>query len=81
MYRLIQAVQQHIDLVFSQENQECVVFRHFIQSSIYPQAQKAAKVVEAAAQGQFWLMHDLLFTYQKALGNGYLVEYADVLNY
>ncbi|MEI1373164.1 MULTISPECIES: hypothetical protein [unclassified Nostoc] len=60
----------------------CVVFPHFIQSSIYPQAQKAAEVVEAAAaQGQFWLMHDLLFTYQKALGNGYLVEYADVLVY
>ena len=33
----------------------------------------------AAAQGKFWQMHDLLFTHQKALGNGYLVEYADVL--
>ncbi len=58
----------------------CVVFRHFIESSIYPQAQKAAQVAEAAAaQGKFWQMHDLLFTHQKALGNGYLVEYADVL--
>ncbi|WP_442939821.1 hypothetical protein [Nostoc sp.] len=37
--------------------------------------------METAAQGQFWLMHDLLFTYQKALRNGYLVEYADVLVY
>ncbi|MEH2445425.1 MAG: hypothetical protein V7K18_06510 [Nostoc sp.] len=26
-------------------------------------------------------MHHLLFTYQKALGNGYLVKYADVLVY
>ncbi|WP_375505309.1 DsbA family protein [uncultured Nostoc sp.] len=80
VYQLIQTVQQYFDLVFSQENQVCVVFRHFIESSIYPQAQKAAQVAEAAAaQGKFWQMHDLLFTHQKALGNGYLVEYADVL--
>ena len=37
--------------------------------------------MKAAAQGQFWLMYNLLFTYQKALGNGYFVEYADVLVY
>ena len=80
VYRLIQTIQQHFDFVLSQENQVCVVFRHFFEGSIYPQAQKAAEVAEAAAaQGQFWQMHDLLFTHQKALGNGYLVEYADVL--
>ncbi|GAP99890.1 hypothetical protein NIES2104_64560 [Leptolyngbya sp. NIES-2104] len=80
VHRLIQAIQQHFDSVFSGENRVCVVFRHFIQNSIYPQAQKAAEVAEAAAvQGQFWQMHDMLFLHQQELGNGYLVEYADRL--
>ncbi|AVH68970.1 DsbA family protein [Nostoc sp. 'Lobaria pulmonaria (5183) cyanobiont'] len=79
VYRLIQAIQQDFDFVLSQKNRVCVVFRHFIQSS-YPQAQKAAEVAEAAAApGQFWQMHDLLFTHQQALEDGYLVEYADRL--
>ena len=80
VHRLIQAIQQHFDSVFPEENRVCVVFRHFIQNSIYPQAQKAAEVAEAAAvQGQFWQMHEILFTHQHALDNGYLVEYADRL--
>lgn len=79
LYRLIQAIQQHFASV-SEENWICVVFRHFIEDSIHPQAQKAAEVVEAAAaQGQFWQMHDMLLTHQQALENGYLVEYADSL--
>lgn len=79
VHRLIQAIQQHFNSVFSEENRPCVVFRHFIKS-IYPQAQKAAEVVEAAAaQGQFWQMHEMLFTHQQALDNGYLVEYANHL--
>ena len=42
------------------------------------QAQHAAEAAEAAAaQGQFWQMHDTLFNHQQALGNGYLVEYAN----
>lgn len=80
VHRLIQAIQQHFDSVFPEENRVCVVFRHFIQNSIYPQAQKAAEVAEAAAvQGQFWQMHEMLLTHQHALNNGYLVEYADRL--
>ena len=80
MHRLIQAIQQHFDAVLPEENWVCVVFRHFTQNSIYPQAQRAAEVAEAAAaQGQFWQMHELLFTHQQALENGYLVEYADSL--
>ena len=80
VHRLIQAIQQHFDSVLPEENWVCVVFRHFTQNSIYPQAQKAAEVAEAAAaQGQFWQMHELLFTHQQALENGYLVEYADSL--
>jgi protein-disulfide isomerase len=80
VHRLIQAIQQHFNSVFFEENRLCVVFRHFIENSIYPQAQKAAEVAEAAAaQGQFWQMHEMLFTHQHALDNGYLVEYADRL--
>ncbi|GAB4376254.1 MAG: hypothetical protein Kow00121_23050 [Elainellaceae cyanobacterium] len=78
---MIQEVQQQFSSEFSEENWLCVVFRHFIDDhSAYPQAQKAAEVAEAAAaQDQFWQMHDMLFTHQDALGNGYLVEYANHL--
>lgn len=81
VHQLIQEVQQQFSSEFSEENWLCVVFRHFIDDhSAYPQAQKAAEVAEAAAaQDQFWQMHDMLFTHQDALGNGYLVEYANHL--
>lgn len=80
LHQSIQAIQQHFDSVLPKQNWVCVVFRHFIQNSIYPQARKAAQAAEAAAaQGQFWQMHDLLFTHQQELGNGYLVEYANNL--
>lgn len=80
MHQLIQEVQQHFTSVLFKEDEICVVFRHFIEHLIYPQAQKAAQAVEAAAaQGQFWQMHNILFEHQQELGNGYLVEYADYL--
>lgn len=80
VHRLIQAIQQDFVSMFPNENGICVVFRHFIQNSIHPQAQKAAEAVEAAAaQGQFWQMHDSLFEHQQELGSGYLVEYANHL--
>ncbi|MBW4421154.1 MAG: DsbA family protein [Myxacorys californica WJT36-NPBG1] len=80
VHRLIQKIQQHFSSGFSGENWLCVVFRHFIEHSIYPQAQKAAEVAEAAAaQGQFWQMHEMLFTHQETLEDGYLVEYANHL--
>jgi len=81
VHQLIQKIQQHFSSGFSEENWLCVVFRHFIdEHSAYPQAQKAAEVAEAAAaQGQFWQMHEMLFTHQEALDNGYLVEYANHL--
>lgn len=79
MHQLIQAIQQDFNSGLTEKNSICVVFRHFIEHSIYPQAQKAAEAAEAAAaQGQFWQMHDML-THQEALGNGYLVEYANHL--
>lgn len=78
VYRLIQAIGRELNS--SHEHNLCFVFRHFPQVQIHPHAQHAAEAVEAAAaQGQFWQMHDLLFAHQQQLGNGYLVEYADRL--
>lgn len=81
VHQLIQKIQQHFSSGFPEENWLCVVFRHFIdEHSAYPQAQKAAQAAAAAAaQGQFWQMHDMLFTHSQELGDGYLVEYADIL--
>ena len=80
LYSLIKAIQAQLDVTFAEENYLCFVFRQFPQTQIHPQAQKAAAAALAAgAQGQFWQMHDMLFTHQQALGSGYLVEYADHL--
>jgi protein-disulfide isomerase len=78
-YRLIKAAQQQLSPSF-EENDVCFIFRHFPQVQIHPHAQRAAEAAEAAAvQGQFWQMHEMLFTHQQALENGYLVEYANRL--
>ncbi|MHC5771739.1 MAG: DsbA family protein [Nostoc sp.] len=70
VYRMIQAIQQQIPLRF--------VFRHFPQTHLHPQAQKASEAAEAAAaQNKFWQMHNLLFENQYALNNGHLLEYAN----
>lgn len=46
------------------------VYRDFPISSIHANALLAAEVAECAnAQGEFWAMHDLLFTYQKNLSS------------
>jgi protein-disulfide isomerase len=58
-------------------DQLLLVFRHFPQTSIHPQAQRAAEAAEAAAaQGQFWEMHDILFEHQRALADDDLRGYA-----
>ncbi|MEH2448428.1 MAG: DsbA family protein [Nostoc sp.] len=73
-------VHQLIKAIQTQVNDLCFVFRHFPQSQIHLYALRTAEAAEAAAaQGQFWQMHDLLFTHQQALGNAYLVEYANHL--
>ena len=73
-YWIIKAIQQELG------NRLGFVFRHFPQTAIHSQAQKAAEAAEAAAaQGKFWQMHDTLFEHQQALDNGYLVEYANDL--
>ena len=55
----------------------CLVFRHFPEASLHPHAAEAAEA--AGLQGQFWGMHATLLEHPSALGNGYLVEYAQGL--
>jgi protein-disulfide isomerase len=55
-------------------------YRHFPLSEIHPHAFGAAEAAEAAgAQGQFWKMHDLLFTHQDRLTRRNLVDWATTL--
>jgi protein-disulfide isomerase len=79
VYRLIKVIQQQLNTSFG-EDYLCLIFRHFPQIQIHSHAQHAAEASEAAAaQGQFWQMHDMLCTHSQSLGNGYLVEYANNL--
>jgi protein-disulfide isomerase len=79
VYKLIKAIRRELNASFG-EDYLCFIFRHFPQTQIHPQAQRAAQSAQAAAaQGQFWLMHDTLFTHQQKLENGYLIEYANDL--
>ena len=55
-------------------------FRNFPLREIHPHAERAAEAAEAAgAQGEFWGMHDRLFTNQGALEDADLVGYAATL--
>ncbi|MEG4989836.1 DsbA family protein [Microcoleus sp. BR0-C5] len=79
VYKLIKGSKRELRASFG-EDYLCFIFRHFPQTQIHPNAQRAAQAAEAAAaQGQFWLMHDTLFAHQQRLENGYLVEYANDL--
>ncbi|MGL4618016.1 MAG: DsbA family protein [Chroococcidiopsis sp.] len=74
LHRTLLTIGQQLDENF------CFVFRHFPQTQIHPQAQRAAEAAEsAAAQGKFWQMHDTLFEHQHALEDSHLVEYANDL--
>jgi protein-disulfide isomerase len=76
---MIKGIKRELGASFG-EDYLCLIFRHFPQTQIHPQAQRAAQAaVAAAAQGEFWLMHDTLFAHQQRLENGYLVEYANEL--
>jgi protein-disulfide isomerase len=80
LYALIKTVQERLNATFFEENYLGFVFRHFPQPQIHPQAQKAAAATEAAAaQGQFWQMHEMLLKHQQELEDGFLAEYADQL--
>lgn len=80
LYTLIKTIQSQIKATFFEENHLCFIFRHFPQTQVHPQAQKAAAATAAAAaQGQFWQMYEILFEHHQELGDGYLVEYANNL--
>ena len=80
LYTSIMAIQRQLEVALLGKDLLCFVFRHFPQPQIHPQAQKAAAATEAAAaQGQFWQMHEMLLEHQQELGDGYLAEYADNL--
>jgi protein-disulfide isomerase len=54
------------------------VFRNFPIVTSHPQAELAAEAAEAAAaQDQFWPMHDLLYENQRRLGDRDLRSYAE----
>ena len=56
----------------------CLVFRHFPLMAVHPNAELAAEAAEAAAaQGQFWPMHHLLFAQVHHLGPAALAGYAE----
>ena len=79
VYRLIKAIQQQLSNSL-RASDLCFIFRHFPQAEIHPYAQRAAEAAEAAAaQDQFWSMHEILFIHQQSLGSGFLVEYANDL--
>jgi protein-disulfide isomerase len=79
VYKLIKVIKRELSASLG-EDYLCFIFRHFPQAQIHPYAQRAAEAAEAAAaQRQFWLMHDTLFAHQQKLENGYLVEYANDL--
>lgn len=79
VYRLIKVIRREFNISCGGDYL-CFIFRHFPQNQIHNQSQRAAQAAQAAAaQGQFWQMHDTLFDHQQALVNGYLVEYADRL--
>jgi protein-disulfide isomerase len=55
----------------------CFAFRHFPLTRVHPHALHAAEAAEAAAaQGNFWAMHELLFANQQALADEDLFDYA-----
>jgi protein-disulfide isomerase len=57
------------------------VWRNLPLTDVHPRAQMAAEAAEAAAaQGAFWLMHDLLLQHQNALTRDDLLHYAGRLD-
>jgi Na+/H+ antiporter NhaA len=56
------------------------VWRHLPLTDVHPRAEMAAEASEAAAaQGAFWVMHDLLLEHQNELAPKDLIRYADEL--
>jgi Na+/H+ antiporter NhaA len=56
------------------------VWRHLPLNDVHVFAQTAAEAAEAAAaQGEFWEMHDRLLDHQDALGFGELIDHAEAI--
>jgi protein-disulfide isomerase len=56
------------------------VFRHFPLTDLHPHAELAAELAEAAgARGQFWRVHDWLFTHQDEIDPPHLREVAGLI--
>ncbi|MEY2602296.1 MAG: hypothetical protein QOH31_32 [Verrucomicrobiota bacterium] len=73
-YPIVKAVQERLG------DKLCFAFRNFPLVNAHPYAEHAAEAAEAAAaQDQFWPMHDLLFENQEALDDESLAEYAGSL--
>ena len=71
VYPVIKAIQEEMDAHL------CFAYRHFPLAIVHPRATRAAEAAEAAAaQGSFWMMHDLLFENQIALTDDDLFGYA-----
>jgi protein-disulfide isomerase len=71
-------VKQLVELL---EDDMLFAFRHFPLTQAHPHALDAAIAAEAAAaQGQFWEMHDLLFTHQSSLAPRHLLVLARSLS-
>jgi protein-disulfide isomerase len=70
-YPIVKAVQQRLG------DRLRFVFRNFPLAQIHEHAEHAAEVAEAAAaQQQFWTMHEYLFEHQQALDDDHLEAYA-----
>lgn len=73
-YPVVKRIQNHMG------NQLLFAFRHFPISSSHPHAFQAAEASEsAAAQGEFWEMHDMLYEHQQHLESEDLFAYAEQL--
>ena len=73
-YQIVKALQKELGARLR------FVYRHFPLTDIHSSAQPAAEAAEAAAaQGQFWTMHDTLFEYQQDLDDDSLSQYAEDL--
>ena len=68
------------EVVAGSDGRVRLIFRNFPLHTVHPYALTAALAAEAAAaQGAFWPMHDLLFTYQSRLADWDLAKYAKKL--
>ena len=73
---IVQAIQQQLG------DRLRFVFRNFPLVEIHPHALRAAEAAEAAAaQGQFWQMHDFIFHHQHTLEDADLTGFATILDF